>query len=388
MKPDGTRKENDCPASVGADAGQPSQCNNTNITETTEDRNYDFEDNEEYMQKLQRLQDPTILNTITYNELMDEVLPDRRVVIEGMMSTGAYLLAGAPKIGKSFLVAQIAYHVSTGKELWGNVVHSGTVLYLALEDDKKRLQERMARMFGVEGTDQLHFATEAGLIGQGLDKQLENFIREHPDTALVIIDTLQKIREVAGDGYSFASDYDVIGKLKHVADSYNLCILIVHHTRKQASTDKYDQISGTRGLLGAADGGIIMDTEKRSSGTANLELTGRDHPPQILYLNKNQETLIWELDHAETEVWKDPPDPILEKIKSIVTIENPYWEGTPTELAELLEVDMAPNHLSRRLNVSSGRLRAEAHICYTRVKTHASRVIQLTYYVEEPITTN
>ena len=375
-------------ASVGAYAGQPSQSNNTNITETTEDRNYDFEDNEEYMQKLQRLQDPTILNTITYNELMDEVLPDRRVVIEGMMSTGAYLLAGAPKIGKSFLVAQIAYHVSTGKELWGNVVHSGTVLYLALEDDKKRLQERMARMFGVEGTDQLHFATEAGLIGQGLDKQLENFIREHPDTALVIIDTLQKIREVAGDGYSFASDYDVIGKLKHVADSYNLCILIVHHTRKQASTDKYDQISGTRGLLGAADGGIIMDTEKRSSGTANLELTGRDHPPQILYLNKNQETLIWELDHAETEVWKDPPDPILEKIKSIVTIENPYWEGTPTELAELLEVDMAPNHLSRRLNVSSGRLRAEAHICYTRVKTHASRVIQLTYYVEEPITTN
>ena len=375
-------------ASVGADAGQLSQSNNLNIPDNSPECNEEIENPEEYMQKLQRLQDPTILNTITYNELMDEVLPDRRVVIEGMMSTGAYLLAGAPKIGKSFLVAQIAYHVSTGKELWGNVVHSGTVLYLALEDDKKRLQERMARMFGVEGTDQLHFATEAGLIGQGLDKQLENFIREHPDTALVIIDTLQKIREVAGDGYSFASDYDVIGKLKHVADSYNLCILIVHHTRKQASTDKYDQISGTRGLLGAADGGIIMDTEKRSSGTANLELTGRDHPPQILYLNKNQESLIWELDHTETEVWKDPPDPILEKIKSIVTIENPYWEGTPTELAELLEVDMAPNHLSRRLNVSSGRLRAEANICYTRAKTHTSRVIQLTYYVEEPITTN
>ena len=375
-------------ASVGADAGQPFQCNNTNITETTEDRNYDFEDNEEYMKKLQRLQDPTILNTITYNDLMDEVLPYRRVVIEGMMSTGAYLLAGAPKIGKSFLVAQIAYHVSTGKELWGNVVHGGTVLYLALEDDKKRLQERMARMFGVEGTDRLHFATEAGLVGQGLDKQLDNFIREHPDTTLIIIDTLQKIREVAGEGYSYSNDYEVIGKFKQVSDSYNLCILIVHHTRKQQSGDKYEKISGTNGLLGAADGAIVMEKEKRSSGTANLELTGRDHPPQILYLNKNQETLIWELDHAETEVWKDPPDPILEKIKSIVTIETPYWEGTPTELAELLEVDIAPNHLSRRLNVSSGRLRAEAHICYTRVKTHASRIIQLTYYVEEPITTN
>ena len=375
-------------ASVGADAGQPSQCNNTNIAETTEDRNYDFEDNEEYMKKIQRLQDPTILNTITYNDLMDEVLPYRRVVIEGMMSTGAYLLAGAPKIGKSFLVAQIAYHVSTGKELWGNVVHGGTVLYLALEDDKKRLQERMARMFGVEGTDRLHFATEAGLVGQGLDKQLDNFIREHPDTALIIIDTLQKIREVAGEGYSYSNDYEVIGKLKQVSDSYNLCILIVHHTRKQQSGDKYEKISGTNGLLGAADGAIVMEKEKRSSGSATLELTGRDHPPQLLYLEKNQESLIWELDHTETEVWKDPPDPILEKIKRIVTIENPYWEGTHTELAELLEVDMAPNHLSRRLNVSSGRLRAEANICYTRAKTHTSRVIQLTYYVEEPITTN
>ena len=101
----------------------------------------------------------------------------RRVVIESMMSTGVYLLVGASKIGKSFLVAQIAYHVSTGKELWGNVAHDGTVLYLALEDDKKRLQESMARMFGVEDTDRLHFATEAGLVGQGLDKQLDNFIR-------------------------------------------------------------------------------------------------------------------------------------------------------------------------------------------------------------------
>ena len=375
-------------ASVGADAGQLSQCNDFNIADNSLECNEEMDNSEDYVKKLQRLQDPTILDTITYSDLMDEILPDRRVVIEGMMSTGAYLLAGAPKIGKSFLGAQMAYHVSTGKELWGNAVHCGTVLYLALEDDKKRLQERMARMFGVEGTDRLHFATEAGLVGQGLDKQLDNFIREHPDTALIIVDTLQKVREVAGDGYSFANDYDVIGKLKHVADSYNLCILIVHHTRKQASTDKYDQISGTRGLLGAADGAIVMEKEKRSSGSATLELTGRDHPPQLLYLEKNQESLIWELDHTETEVWKDPPDPILEKIKRIVTIENPYWEGTPTELAELLEVDMAPNHLSRRLNVSSGRLRAEANICYTRAKTHTSRVIQLTYYVEEPITTN
>ncbi len=71
-------------------------------------------------------------------------------VIENLLYTGAYILAGAPKIGKSFLVAQIAHHVSTGQDLWGYKVHQGTVLYLALEDDESRMQSRMFRMFGVD----------------------------------------------------------------------------------------------------------------------------------------------------------------------------------------------------------------------------------------------
>ena len=96
-------------------------------------------------------------------------------------------------------------------------MHGGTVLYLALENDKKRLQERMARMFGVEGCDNLHFATHAGQVGQNLDKQLQNFLREHPDTVLVITDTLQKVREMTTEGYSYASDYDVITSLKQLA---------------------------------------------------------------------------------------------------------------------------------------------------------------------------
>ena len=94
----------------------------------------------------------------------------------------------APKIGKSFLVAQIAYHVSTGQDLWGYKVHQGTVLYLALEDDESRLQRRMFRMFGVEGTSSLHFATNAKMIGGGLDEQLEKFVREHSDTKLIIVE--------------------------------------------------------------------------------------------------------------------------------------------------------------------------------------------------------
>ncbi len=109
-------------------------------------------------------------------------------------------------------------------------------------------------MFGTDSADNLYFSTYANGISEGLDKQLNGFISEHPDTKLIIIDTLQKIREVGGDGYSYANDYQIIAQLKEFAGTYGLCLLLVHHTRKQQEDDKFDMISGTNGLLGAADG--------------------------------------------------------------------------------------------------------------------------------------
>lgn len=155
-------------------------------------------------------------------------------------------------------MAQIAYHVSTGEKLWEFEVHQGTVLYLALEDDYQRIQSRMFMMYGVEDSDKLHFATAANKIGNGLDEQLEFFVREHPDTKLIIIDTMQKIREVGGEAYSYASDYEIIGRLKQFADKYGICVLTVHHTRKQPAGDSFEMISGTTGLLGCADGSLLM----------------------------------------------------------------------------------------------------------------------------------
>ena len=89
---------------------------------------------------MQRLTDPRYLHTITLTELFQTSYTSRPPIIEGLLYAGAYILAGAPKIGKSFMVAQIAYHVSTGQDLWGYKVHQGTVLYLALEDDFQRIQ--------------------------------------------------------------------------------------------------------------------------------------------------------------------------------------------------------------------------------------------------------
>ena len=114
--------------------------------------------------------------------------------------------------------------------------------------------------------------------------------REHSDTKLIIVDTLQKVREAVSDSYSYSSDYEVIGKLKQFADRYGVCVLIVHHTRKQPAGDSFEMISGTTGLLGCADGALLMQKEKRTDSRATLEVVGRDQPDQRLYLSKTMRT--------------------------------------------------------------------------------------------------
>ena len=375
-------------SSVGADDGQSiSKTYENSIPSSGQKSNDEIVNSqdslEEMYRKIQRMTDPRYLHTLTMTELFQTTYKSRPPVVEGLLYAGAYILAGAPKIGKSFLVAQIAHHVSIGLDLWGYKVHQGTVLYLALEDDESRLQRRMFRMFGVEGTSSLHFATSAKMIGGGLDEQLEKFVRERSDTKLIIVDTLQKVREVVNDSYSYSSDYEVIGKLKQFADRYSVCVLIVHHTRKQPAGDSFEMISGTTGLLGCADGALLMQKEKRTDSKATLEVVGRDQPDQRLYLSKDQESLVWDLDYAENELWKQPPDPVLEAVAKIVSSENREWEGSPTELAQAIQTDMAVNRLTKHLNVNASRLLEEHQVKYEYKIKHAERRIRLIYMVVE-----
>ena len=375
-------------SSVGADDGQSISKNSENSIPTSGQKSNDEIVNsqdslEEMYRRMQRMTDPRYLHTLTMTELFQTTYKSRPPVVEGLLYAGAYILAGAPKIGKSFLVAQIAYHVSTGQDLWGYKVHQGTVLYLALEDDFQRIQSRMFMMYGVNDTPNLHFATAAGKIGNGLDEQLKNFVQEHPDTNLIIIDTMQKIREVGGEAYSYASDYEIIGRIKQFADQHGICVLTVHHTRKQQADDSFETISGTTGLLGCADGSLLMQKKKRTELDATIKVVGRDQPDQRLYLSKEQENLIWSLDHAENELWKQPTDPVLEAVAKIVSSENREWEGSPTELAQAIQTDMAVNRLTKHLNVNASRLLEEHQVKYENKTKHTGRRIRLTYMVVE-----
>lgn len=183
------------------------------------------------------------------------------------------------------------------------------------------------------------------------------------------------MRENGGDRYSYASDYDIVSQLKGFADQRGICLLLVHHTRKQQADDKFDMISGTNGLLGAADGAFMLQKQKRTSNAATLEVSGRDQQDQKLHLVRNPESLIWELESVETELWKEPPDPILEAVANLVSEQD--WTGTPSQLVEELGFDIQPNALTKRLNVKASHLESEYGIRYESKRTHAGRRIIL-----------
>lgn len=286
---------------VGADTEQSSQ---NLIDNSLTDFDPNFKRFDAVQRKFLQMMDPTYLKTVSMSELLDNVYQSKPPLVDGLLYRGTYLFVGAPKLGKSFLMTQLAYHISTG--------------------------------------------------------------------------TLQKVREIGGDNYSYANDYQIITRLKALADNYSICLLLVHHTRKQQSDDKFDMISGTTGLLGAADGAFLLTKEIRTSNAACLDVSGRDQPDQRLHLFRNEETLAWELERVETEFWKAPPEPLLEQISAFLSSGGKEWKGTPTELAALLGVDMKPNALTRRLNVNAGRLLNEYGIRYESSRSRSERTVKLT----------
>ena len=364
---------------VGPGGGQSlSKTPEQSIAEEQTEHKPQERDFREILRQIDRVNDPAYLPSLSMNELYEKVYPGKPPVVEGLLYPGVYLFVGAPKVGKSFLMAQLAYHVSKGLPLWGYEVRQGAVLYMALEDDYPRLQGRLYRMFGEDSAADLHLSIYAKQLNSGLEEQLKRFVREHQDTRLIIIDTLQKIREAGAEKYSYADDYKVITSLKRFADGTGVCLLLVHHTRKQQADDKFDMISGTNGLMGAADGAFLLQKERRTDNAATLDISGRDLQDQRLYLKRDEERLAWELERRETEPYKEPPDPVLEAVAALVTAERPEWRGTATDLTAALGVDMKANALAMRLNVRAWRLSYEYHIRYESTRTHAGRSIRLT----------
>ena len=321
------------------------------------------------------------LQTIDADTLQSTAYEPVSFVVDDLLPQGLHLLAGAPKIGKSFLVLQMAYQVSMGAPFLGFSSRQGTVLYLALEDTCERLQKRLAQMTE-QDSEHLILSVFSETLDEGLTERLSDFWSEHTDTVLIIIDTLQRVRGRTPDNGSYAADYDTLARLKEFSDTYGVTVLVVHHTRKEGAEDVFNMISGTNGLMGAADGALLLHKDKRTASDAVLEVVGRDQPQLRLHLRFAAAHLCWEMLEAETERYREPPCPLLEVLSRLVNEENPSWNGTATELAQCLSKmdssqSFTPNWIVRTLNAQQDTLLRKYDIRYVAHRTREGKSLSL-----------
>ena len=316
------------------------------------------------------------LQTVGADTLLYEPLEKPSFVVGGLIPTGLTLFCGSQKIGKSWLMLKLCLCVSQGIPLWDMPTQEGDVLYLCLEDTFCRIQDRLFRLTD-EASGRLHFAVASDKLSDGLIVQLEDYLKEYPDSRLIVIDTLQKVRTASKDN-AYASDYGDISLIKDFADRHSLAVIVVHHIRKQNDSDVFNKVSGTTGLTGSADATFVLQQESRASNAAKLYVTGRDTPYQEFTLRFRD--CSWELvERKEQEqLAKEAiPDVLFRLVDFMQGREG--WTGTATELLEQMgETGTPPNIMTKRLNEYRAGFLSENNICYSYHRKKGGREISLT----------
>ena len=217
------------------------------------------------------------LKTFTAAELMAEELAEVKWVVPGILPEGVTLLAGKPKLGKSWLALGVAIAVASGGVALGiKPVEAGDVLYMALEDNRRRLRKRFGKLLTGDGPEHLDIATECPRMDEGGAEQLERWLEEHPSARLVVVDILKRVRPRASTNRSvYDADYEALEAMQRLAGEYGFSILVVHHLRKMGAADPLDEVSGSTGLSGGADGVLVFKRD-RGRADAYLHVTGRE----------------------------------------------------------------------------------------------------------------
>lgn len=294
-------------------------------------------------------------------------------IIEKMIYQGLYILAGAPKIGKSWFALELCLSVAEGRQFLKHESNCGQALYLSLEDSLLRLQNRLYE-FTDEAVDNLSFAIMAESIGNGLEEQIENAKQSLPNLKIVVIDTLQKIRE--STDLSYSSDYKELSVLKNLADKLGIAILLVHHTRKCFDSDPFNMISGTTGLSGCVDGSMVLVESKRGSRKGKLYCVGRDI--ENLELNVVFGNHHW-LVIDEVEPHKRDTFPLV--IHDLM-LDEISFKGSATELCKLLYSRFGKQYYSNRVTrdlVQHTEELKQYGVLFRSRRSHGSRIIELDY---------
>lgn len=299
-------------------------------------------------------------------------------IIDQLLKPGLAVLAGAPKLGKSWLVLDICQQVASGKPLWGLNTSGGSVMYIALEDSKARLQDRLLSITDTP-SDRLYVATSCPSLSDGLEDAVIYFTEQCSDPKLVVIDTFQMIRSARTE-ISYAGDYSETSQLKQLADRLGICILLVHHTRKMADSDTISEISGTNGIAGCADTLMVLKKPKRTENKATLYFTGRDITDRELTLELDRESCKWK--HVSGELPKHrslPPeiDRLWEHMQRVTRYEGDN-SGFAEQFSAFCGTQINPAVLKRIMNRYRFELE-ERGVTFISLRTRKGRILSVIY---------
>ena len=233
------------------------------------------------------------LQAISADELLKLAFPDLVFRVAGLIPNGLTLLAGAPKIGKSWLALGIAIAVALGQAALGHLpTQRSGVLYAALEDNHRRLQSRLKKLLPGTPPEHLHFVTQLPRLNEGLVDTMRAWLDEYPDVKVVIIDTLARIRPHNARSNDYLEDTTALQDLHQLANEQDIAIVILTHTRKLEAEDAFDEVLGSRGLTGVADTNLVL-RRGRNQADAIIAITGRDVEERELALQFNRQTGAW-----------------------------------------------------------------------------------------------
>ena len=323
----------------------------------------------------------TKLETINAEDLQNRTYEPTPFLVDELILEGLHILAGAPKIGKSWLALWLCLCIAQGQALWNFATTQGEVLYLSLEDSFQRIQTRLFDLTE-EAPPTLHFAIMADTLRHGLEQQIEQFLAEHPTTKLVVIDTLQRVRSAGGDSNRYANDYQDVGLLKQLADQHHIAILLIHHLRKLHDDDPMNMISGSTGLSGAADSAFVLQKNARSANAASLHCTGRDIPDRTLKLELDEDDHVWKLlaDSKTCSSASKISALQLVHLFSALLSADPAYTGTPSALSAKIDpagsLGITPKKITRLVRESVAALRENGILADT-YRSNGKRWISL-----------
>ena len=317
------------------------------------------------------------LQTIDADTLQSTAYEPVSFVVDDLLPQGLHLLAGAPKIGKSWLALWLCLCAAQGKPLWTFATRPCEVLYLCLEDSFQRIQSRLFDLTE-DAPPTLHFAVMSQQLHNGLVEQIEQFLKEHPQTKLIVIDTLQRIRTAGNDANPYANDYRDLSALKRIADAHGIAILLIHHLRKEFADDVFSRISGTTAISGAVDSSFTLIEDKRGSGKATLSCIGRDIEYRELTLERNAEN-VWEL-VSDSRTQPELLGGRIVILLSELMRDRAEFIGTPTELSAQIDPagseGITPKKVSRLILQSVAAL-SKIGISAVVRRSNGKRLIEL-----------